>query len=289
MVADGGIGAGVVAAALDPVTAGGVVSLGIYGIPWIPFLAWVMIVGGIATVHHLRGGGTIGGPSTWARWLRPQFSLRYRSSAKARIVWLLVLSVPILSVTLARDWDPLSSSEPFGPGPSVAEVRNDGVWQEDWIEQASSFQVYPGPCVIDCPGPRYVYRVHPGDSYASTVTIRNDGPVPITLLGRAGSGGRVTYGLALLRDPSNLSADAGNLRPFEPVSLGPGGTITVATVHQAPPCANPAADVSTGGRHAIAYPFVYELLGWRRSRQRLPTLLRVRGRLRLGCGVRGRC
>jgi hypothetical protein len=250
----------------DPATTGGTASTGIFVIPWVPVLLWIIVIGAIATVRHVRRGGAIRGPRAWGRWLRPYLHWRApRTSWTGRIMFLLLFWVPWIAVRLVGNWDPLSAADPFAPGPTVAEVLRDGLWHDDSIEHASSYGWGPGePCLAECPGPRYLYRVQPGERYWWLETIRNDGPLPVTLLGRRATDIQPSpIGLGLLRDPSVLSADPANLRPFEPVVLGPGATVTVAVVQEADACADPAGS-SAWGRYAMGSPFVYDVLGWRR-------------------------
>jgi hypothetical protein len=250
----------------DPSTTGGYASTGLLAVPWIPIAAWIAGFGAIATIRRIRTEGTAVSPRTWLGWVRSYLFTRSPSLA-GRIGGTLLWFVPLLGVQVIGSWDPLVSADPFGPGPLVAEGRTDGVWQEDWIEHASSYQTFPGPCVQECPGPRYVYRLRPGDMYTWLVTIRNEGGVPVTLLGRNARDGQLPLqpsGLALLRNPGLLSADQANLRAFDPVSLPPGETVTVAMVQTADTCADPAADVTQRGRYAASYPLVYDVLGWRR-------------------------
>jgi hypothetical protein len=125
----------------------------------------------------------------------------------------------------------------------------------------------------------YVYRLSPGDTYTTIVTVRNTGSVaPITLLGLprdpdgatgAATPGSVTVptGLGLLRDPSAPSLAPGEVLPFHPVTLAPGEEVGVVIGNLAGPCADPAAIVPAQGsdpRPAVGIPFVYETFGWRR-------------------------
>ena len=106
----------------------------------------------------------------------------------------------------------------------------------------------------------------PGDAYSFVATVRNDGPGPITLLGRpAYDGEPEQYGLAMLRDQNSMSADAGNLTRFEPVALAPGASIAVAFLNVADGCADPAASADRGHRWAGGYALIFEVLGWRRT------------------------
>lgn len=144
-------------------------------------------------------------------------------------------------------------------------MLQDGQWDDDSIEHAASWSWSPGqPCLSECPGPRYLYRVQPDERYWWLATIRNDGPLPVTLLGRLETGIVPSpIGLGLLRDPGKLPADPANLRPFEPVILAPWATVTGAMVTEADSCADPAGSSDWGG-YATAHPFVYDVLGWRR-------------------------
>ena len=125
----------------------------------------------------------------------------------------------------------------------------------------------------------YIYRVRPGDTFTTIVTVRNTGSfAPITLLGLPGgpddTTGAVTpgsvsvpTGLGLLRDPSAPSLAPGEVLPFHPVTLAPGEEVGVVIGNLAGPCADPAANVPDQGsdrRAAVGIPFVYETFGWRR-------------------------
>jgi hypothetical protein len=163
---------------------GGIAETGIFLVPWIPLLLWVMTLVGTATTIHMLRGGTVGGPSELGTLLRRELSWRSRSSRAAWMFFFALFWVPMLTFQLLGDWDPLSASGSVGPGPAVAEVRDDGLWEDDSIEHASSWSWAEGdPCLSECPGPRYVYRVKPGEAYSFVATVRNDGPGPVTLLG----------------------------------------------------------------------------------------------------------
>ena len=120
---------------------GGVAETGILLVPWIPLLLWAMILVGTAVAVHILRGGTVGGPRELAALVRPQLSWRSPSSVAARIFLFALFWVPMLTIQLLGNWDPLSAGGSVGPGPAVAEVRNDGLWEDDSIENASSWWV----------------------------------------------------------------------------------------------------------------------------------------------------
>jgi hypothetical protein len=243
----------------------GTAEVGIFVVPWVPLVLWAALIGGIALALRVRRGagtptarGMVAALRRRATWFGPV-------RMPARLLLFALWWVPVVSTLLLGRWDPLSAAEPFAPGPSVAEVRADGQWQDDSIEHAMSWSWSPGePCLTECSGPRYIFRLNPGERFAVVVTVRNDGPLPITLLGRESfDGASRSFGLALLRNP-DLPADAPNLLPFQPVELPPGGSVSVAMIKTAESCAKAQADVDRGDTGATGYPFVYELLGWRR-------------------------
>jgi hypothetical protein len=178
----------------------------------------------------------------------------------------LLVGVPLATGLLVEDWDPLAYAEPGGPGIGYTETLSDGTWMDDSAENAS-ITYGPGnegePCTDGCPGPRYIYRVAPGEVFTVVVTVHNTSWVPVTLLGRTGMDDGRAWGLALLRDPSSASSDPSNLRPFEPVILGPDGSVTLAIVETAGACADPEAAGGTR-KGGSGWLLVYNILGWER-------------------------
>jgi hypothetical protein len=143
-----------------------------------------------------------------------------------------------------------------GPGPDVSEIRSDGPPFFDLDGQAA------------VRGPNYVYRVRPGDAYTYVVSVRNDGPLPITLLGMPAGG--AASGLGLLRDPTDTSAEPANVVAFHPVELSPGTEVALVVAAVAGPCADPTLAEEPPvvrwptGVVAVNFAFVYDIFGWRR-------------------------
>lgn len=256
--------------AWSPATTGGVAEIGLFGLPWVPFLVSLALVGGIATVVHVRGGGTMPDRATVGRTVR-----KYASSwlgewtPRQQVLLVAIWLVPFTVVQLAQPRDPFRIGSAAAPGPAVAEIRSDGWWYDDESEE----WVAPDPCLETaprCPGPRWVYRVGPGEPYTYVASVRNGGLLPVTLLGRSPlrqpSG---PHGLGLLRDPSNPSADPANVVPFHPVTLWPGQELALVFVDAGETCADPAAVLrdragsQVGGRSLP--PLIYDAFGWRSS------------------------
>jgi hypothetical protein len=238
---------------------------GLFAVPWIPLLLWSSVLGVAALWLRRRGRrASAGGPAENGD--PPQEPWwRRRLSPPARLLLLVAWIVPLIGWQLTKSWDPLSAAA-VAPGPAVTETRSDGTWQDDSIENAMSWSWSAGrPCLSECRGPRYVYRLKPGEPYSLDVTIRNDAPFPVTLLGRRNPESEpYGWGLAWSSDPATSSADPTTLEPFRPIELAPRGTTLVTMVMLAPECANPDADVEVPDKGAYGYPFVYEVLGWRR-------------------------
>lgn len=253
--------------AWDPATTGGVASIGVFGLPFGPLLLWLALVALVIALRHRLRGGSIGGPYSWLNAARRTLRPDGRTSWHAVFVGLLLVWTPLSAARLFLGaWDPLSAADPYAPGPMVAEVLHDGQWQDDEVDEAASWSWSEGePCLSECSGPRYLYRVQPDEPYWWLESVRNDGPLPVTLLGRPDMDLHPSpFGLALLRDPAVLSAEPANLRAFEPVLLGPGATVTVAFTTQGERCADPAGS-SGWGRYMTAHPLIYDVLGWRRE------------------------
>ena len=237
--------------------------------PWLLIGIYAALVILVATMVRTRepkvASERIAGADDVAPSRRPSTAPR----VAARLLWAATL-LPLVGVALVRDWDPLWAGDAIAPGPDVAEVRADGTWQSDSIEHASSFSWTAGePCLTECPGPRWIFRVGPGETYSYVLTIWNHGSIPITLLGRPMlAGAPASGGLALLRDPQRVSADPSNLVPFHPVNIQAGEMLSVAWLGVAPACADPTALVkplTPGGGWSTGHPFIYEVLGWRRD------------------------
>ena len=121
------------------------------------------------------------------------------------------------------------------------------------------------PRTAGVPGPRWVYRLRPGEAYTYIASVRNDGPLPITVLGRERIETRPgPYGLGLLRDPAKLSADPSNVIPFSATTLWPGQAVAIVFIDAEGSCANPAATLGPTGASVASLPgLVYDVLGWR--------------------------
>lgn len=256
-------------AAWTPETTGGIAEIGFFGLPWVPALVSVAIVGAIATIVHVRGGGTIPDRATARRTARKLLSWQPAFSIRAQVLGLALWLVPLTVVQLLLPREPFRIAPVVAPGQGLAEVRADG-W---WYDAERSEWTAPDPCIETaprCPGPRWVYRIAPGQPYTYVASVRNGGMVPVTLLGRrALSQPSGPYGLGLLRDPSNPSADPANVLPFRPVTLWPGQELALVFVDAGDACADPAASLpdraggDLGGRSLP--PLVYDAFGWRSS------------------------
>ena len=236
----------------DPATTGGVAEVGLLALPWIPLVLYIGVVAAIAY-------------GTRPLEAKPEAIGRLRPFA----IWVAFL-LPLFGIALVRDWDPLWAGDELGPGPAVIETRADGTWMSDSIEHASAWSWTVGePCLSECVGPRYVYRLVPGEPYTFVASVRNASAMPISILGRPPSLiPESQFGLALLRDSSVMSADPSNLRSFEPVQLAAGASVPVVFVARAPSCADPEAPIarlSGGHGAATGYPLTYDLFGWRRT------------------------
>lgn len=226
------------------------------------WLLWALLVGAIATIVHVRRGGAIRGPRAWGAWIRPQLRWNAKwTSWRARTLWALLFVLPLVTVQLLRDWDPLAYAEPSGPGIGFYESRPGGQWQEDYAEHQWSVEQYPN-CESGCGGPLYVYSVRPGELFTFVVTVQNTSPVPVTLLGRVATN-ESPSGLALLRDPDSASSDPSNLEPFRPTLLAPGQAVTVAIIQSGWACADPTSTFAAAGGMQ-GWGLVYDVFGWRR-------------------------
>ena len=254
---------------------GGFADEGIFGAPWVPallFIATAAIVQAAWTrVRRVRDGALIvkpTGPSA-GRSAGPA-TRRGKLKVVGQFGLIVVASMVLTSL---GSIDPILYGSTGGPGPEVTEVRDgEGTWFDETVE--------PPEDRLQGAVPNYVFRVQPGDAFSTLVSIRNTWPVPITVLGLYREGGTTTdmllagadavqNGLGLLRDTTRISAEAGDVVPFQPVALGPGEEVVLVVAWVAGSCADPTADVTFHGSESwAARPFVnvvYDVLGWRRQ------------------------
>ena len=164
----------------------------------------------------------------------------------------------------------LIETPPSAAGPMVAEVRGDGRWVD--VRRMSGAVQNDCPDSIECVGPRYLYRLHPGDAYTYLLSFQNRTSVPITVLGytqRPGDGmvSHVTA-IGLPRDPASPSADPASTVPFRPIVLAPGASVSVVVGETAGTCANPTAAIPPASGRDVpvaGLQVAYEVLGWHRS------------------------
>ena len=251
-------------AAWDPTAPdGGFADVGLIGLPWVPILLLTALYAAMTAVRRVRSGGPlIPDPRSWYIGLRPW-------GWRRGLIWEIAFIIVVALVINALD----PFGEPLGPGsmaaaPGSVESRD---ITSDQHEETGTVDVGQDT--------EYIYRLRPGDTYSTIVTVRNTGPVaPITLLGLPGgpddttgaqppSSLTVPTGLGLLHDPSSTSLAPGDVLPFHPVTLSPGEEVGVVIGNVAGPCADPTAIVADQGsdsRPAVGIPFVYETFGWRR-------------------------
>jgi hypothetical protein len=180
----------------------------------------------------------------------------------------ILVTISAFVLILPRHWDPLVVGSTSGAGPELTELRRDGDWRDETRENA------PGEMRV---GPNFVYRVGPGEAFTYIISVRNNGPLTVTLLGRLppegptttpiySAGDDVPNGLGLLRDPGVISATRTDVVPFHPVQLGPGQEVTLVVADVGGRCADSTAPVLVDPpnvRNPRVLPFVFEVLGWR--------------------------
>ena len=254
---------GIAAQDWDPANpGGGLADVGPFGLPWVPLLPFVAAYGLYRAVARARSGRSLvprprfGRPS-WTGWRSWRPEPRRRMTRRESLGFVGSLAFMTLVTSLVPAHHPVSEGAVFGPGPDVSEIRPDGPQYID-----------PAGLQAAGRGPNYVYRVRAGGAYTYIVSLRNDGPLPITLLGVPASG--TASGLGLLRDPTDSSAEPGNVVAFHPVELSPGAEAAVVVAAVAGPCADPTLVDEPPvvrwptGVERVRFAFVYDMLGWRR-------------------------
>ena len=241
----------------NPGTTGGGVEPGPLDLPLLPMAAGVGAFGLILAIRR--------------------FTLRQPLPRPMRIVLLALVAAELGVVVTApfqntdRLFDPpLIGTWPSAAGPMVTEVRDDGRWVD--VRRMNGVQIDNCIGLLECAGPRYVYRLHPGDAYTYLLSLQNETSLPITVLGYTprptdGMVSRVTA-IGLPGDPSSPSADPASTLPFGPVLLAPGASVSVVVGETAGTCANPSATIpGSGGEHVAVSGLLvsYEVLGWHRS------------------------
>ena len=161
--------------------------------------------------------------------------------------------------------DPFVSGSTVAPGPMVSEIREDGSWLDEALDDQTTIVQGPhDPCDGPiCAGPRYIAPVGPGEVVTYLVTIRNTSPFGLTILGPVGE-----LRLGLPRNPDRPSADPADAVPFHPVTLAAGAEMAVVVGRIATACADPAAKVPVhvGDRTAaFGFGIVYDIFGWWRE------------------------
>lgn len=255
----------------DPASpGGGLASVGWFGLPWVPALPFIALLGAVWAIRRVRSGRSLVPRPRIGRYV-PR--LPTTKAERLTRIACFVLGLGIF-VALPRDWDPLAYDFAAGPGPGFAEILEDGHVIE---EGRQPFETQTGQHVI--------YRLSPGQGFNYMVTVQNVGPVPVTIFGVPGDGatpgasslaGRsfVTTGLGLLRDPNIIRSEPGDVVPFHPVELAPGEAIPIVVASMAGACADPTAvvpagNVGTGPAMSSAAgltwtPLVFDVFGWRR-------------------------
>ncbi|MEW6226079.1 MAG: hypothetical protein AB1627_15755 [Chloroflexota bacterium] len=234
---------------------GGIADVGPFGLPWVPLLPFVAAYGLYRAVARARSGQSLV-PRPRLRWPSWRPEPRRRMTRRESLGFVGSLAILTLVNSLVTAPHPVSEGAVFGPGPDVSEIRSDG-------------PPYIDPAGLQAPGrgPNYVYRVRPGGTYTYVVSLRNDGPLPITILGMPAGGS--ASGLGLLRDPTDGSAKPANVVAFHPVELSPGAEVALVVAAVAGPCADPTlADEPPvvrwpTGVETVTFAFVYDILGWR--------------------------
>jgi hypothetical protein len=238
---------------------GGFADVGWFGLPWIPFL---IAIGIIASTQRV------------ARALRLRDRVPWPKS-KAPPMWVrqVAITLPlIVALSAVSDHDPIVYGSVSGPGPEVTDVRSDANWfdEKDQSGWGESFGA-----------PHYVFRLRPGDAFSYLISVRNDWPLPITVLGlsrsdydvlaaRQSAFDYMPTGLGLLRDPTYVSAEQGRVIPFHPIVLAPGDEVTLVVAASAGSCADPAGEADPATPPGVTLwdnrrlTFVYEVAGWRR-------------------------
>jgi hypothetical protein len=238
---------------------GGFADVGWFGLPWIPFLIAVGVIASIErVVRALRLRDRVPSPKSKP----PPMWVRH-----------VAITLPlIVALSAVSDHDPIVYGSVGAPGPEVTDVSSDANWfdEKDQSGWGESFGA-----------PHYVFRLRPGDAFSYLISVRNDWPLPVTLLGlsesdykaMAAPGAPIDYrpiGLGLLRDPTTFKLDAGDVEQFHPVSIGAGEEVAIVVASIAGFCADPAGEADPATPPGVTLwdnrrlAFVYEVAGWRR-------------------------
>jgi hypothetical protein len=233
---------------------GGLAEVGPFGIPWVLGLLLIALIEIFSAVQRAWLGRPLFPRPHIPRRGVKRSSVKTQSKRESRIMLVGIFAGILLLNSVEDAWDPLSVGFAGGPGTGLSEVIH-----------------YPRS------GTDYIYRVKPNEAFTYLVTVRNRGPVVVTLLGLLRdpdataspppARSYVSNGLGLLRDPSFISADPSNVVPFHPVELAPDQEVTVVVAWLGGSCANPAGTwhVDTDlEQSSIIARFVYEAVGWRR-------------------------
>jgi hypothetical protein len=230
----------------------GFADVGVFGVPWA-------IVGAMSLLAS-------------ATWLSLQVMSRRSNRKRAlfpaatRIVWAAWLAgMLVVGAAANSPYEPMTTGLTSGPIFGLTLASHDGT-----IRTGNSTSY-----TITTNAPRYIARVAPGQAFAMYVSIRNTGPLSITIEGwernpnedsAAGVRSLVTSlgSLPGFIEPEN--ATAADVRPFAPMPVATGSSVTFVIQFAGGPCADPAApDPGSNQTRFETHPVVYDVLGWRRT------------------------
>jgi hypothetical protein len=239
-----------------PERGGGIVEIGLLGLPWLPVGFIVLLFAAVWALNRLRTGAS----------LRPRLRLERdrRPRSAERIFWtfvgLLTMNAAIVfGLWAIEGWRPLTTGTFHAPGIGITEVVEN---QPDGDPMS--------------PEPDYIYKVLPGEDFSYRVSVRNDSLVRIGIVGRSkdawpegpdpGNGvSHFLIGLGVPRDPTAPTAPD-QVIGFEPIDLKPGQEATLVIGWRGGACADPTGPLDTEATaDAIWMPLVYEFIGWRRE------------------------
>lgn len=239
---------------------GGFAEVSWFGLPWVPLLIVFAILEAASAVWSAVRKERRAPSPAWTARLRT-----FPGQLSVSVALIFVLN-------LVSDSDPIVYGSVYGPGPEVSETQTGAHWFDE--KDPSGWGMTLG-------GPHYVYRVRPGESFSYIISVRNEWPLPIRLLGVSPPDERtqaviddgvdfVPTGLGLLSDPAVVSAERGRVVPFHPVVLAPGEEVALVVAATAESCANPAAEADPPDPPGVTWAdnrrvdFVYEIAAWRR-------------------------
>ena len=254
----------------DPWTAadpgGGFAEVGWFGLPWVPSLIILAILR-VASIawRELRNETVMPLRDQSPLWL----------TMRGQVAVLLPL---ILAMNLVSGSDPIVYGSVNSPGPEVSEIRTGATWFDEKD---------PSGWGMTLDATHYVYRADPGDAFSYIFSVRNDWPLPITLLGvtppRVKDDAQipegmdfVISGLGLLRDPAVASAEVGRVVPFHPIVLASGQEVALVVASIAGTCADATGEVDPPDPPNVtssdnrSVEIVYEIAGWRRVGRTYP-------------------